>query len=363
MWDFDTYLLKYSNKIKAFLQVKANHEGIYRALEAQYKKVEGLRAQVADFAALLSSLEEQMQTNEEKQKAFCNYMTRLKHATMGKTGQWIIKSSEIQAQHQKLQQELGRVKELNGIISSQLETDVKVQRDLEDLVTRYYEARQQLDRVYFTLFGHHETRWPMQDALREELEVAIDGLHSLESQRFDHGEALQELEEAKGMLETAIDQVDEEWFKKEIDMDINKGLKIFRAALDTAWNARPKIRRAMQISRWVAQLPDRGIDHSYSYFDLTFAKPISDSITHEHLGRARKEMARCAFGLEKWINDAQETDKMLERDKKLREEDVEQRSEALRNVRESIVRNALGVQKAVMVDGEWETRIGSLEPQ
>lgn len=229
---FQERLDMYRFHIKGVLQLLVSHRDAPRLLEEQERRFHVYETRLNQSKVNLEGLNERFDQSYRNKKIYCDSIsTRLKSIAMGKQGDWIIKSTQIHAAHTRL---LGEIADA----SVAHENRTKDLQDATEVLGRWKMRRDTLlqtqdrfDELCLTLFGQGETPWPVHDEKREDLDAAVDALHSCEARTNSLQSALELVGEARTLLQTSLTKIDDAWIKKKTRRHGSRGLKKVNLAL------------------------------------------------------------------------------------------------------------------------------------
>lgn len=212
--------------IKGALQILASNRDVLPLFEQENTKLDLFQKLLTRSQNNLQALRERFDQSYRNKKVYCDSIsTRLKYVALGKQGAWIIKSTEIHAAHTGLLREMDEASALHETRARNVDDAEKALRKLAIKRDKLLQTQDRFDTLCLTLFGQGESPWPEQDDQREDIDAAVDALHSCGARINSLNKALELLGQARTLLQNCRDEIDNVWLKKNISRPGPRALK------------------------------------------------------------------------------------------------------------------------------------------
>ncbi|KAJ4255633.1 hypothetical protein NW762_009631 [Fusarium torreyae] len=308
-------------------------------LALQQKVVSDLESQLSDSNREVDGLDRKRIVDLNSHKKYRDgHFKKFLYKASGKENSFAGHAElEEQNYHNTLQQ-AHHASEHNLSVQAELEQELQKKNGLDRRMQEYLGLQKQLDDIYDGIFAGPTPEFPEEDAKEQQSDDALSAYVATNTALELHQKALDLLEQSASKMTAGLQQVD-----KAIQSGDMNHVRALNQGRELIQQSKTTVDQLVQLGADVIVLPPEANPRT-----MEVTSNLGDVWGKVDVTGGRKEVARCTAALNNTLNQAKERKHFLIKERKRKEEEMEEARNELQLVRKGIFEK---VMEDVMVKG------------
>ncbi|KAF4967354.1 hypothetical protein FSARC_5077 [Fusarium sarcochroum] len=296
-------------------------------LALQQKVVSDLESQLADSNREIDGLDRKRVADLNSHKKYRDgHVKKFFYKASGKENSFTNQAEREEHNYHNTLQQAHHASEHNLSVQAKLEHELQTKSELDQKMQGYLELQKQLDDIYDDIFSGPTPGFPEEDAKEQQSDDALSAYVAINTALELHQKALELLGQSTATMTAGLQQVD-----KAIQSGDMNHVRALNQGRELIQQSKTTVDQLVQLGADVIVLPPEANPRT-----MEVTSNLGDVWGKVDVTGGRGQVARCTAALNNTLNQAKERKHFLIKERKRKEEEMEETRTELQYIRKGI---------------------------